>query len=146
MTEVHWVLGMRHDVLLDATQTGGALSVVRIEVPPGMGSPPHLHQRESETFYVLKGVFDVMERGRSIRLGEGEAAHSVAGTWHNFTCVGPESGVLLVTISPAGFEEMFRELSAGVPLDGPRSPTSQEITAFLAVTEKYGLQMTPPAD
>lgn len=142
--EVHWVFGMRHDVLLDAAHTGGALAVVRIEVPPGMGSPPHLHRREAETFYVLDGEFDVMERGQTTRLRKGEAAHSLVGTWHNFTCVGPRPGVLLVAITPAGFEEMFRELSSAEPLTGPRPPTPEEIEAFLAVTEKYGLEMTEP--
>src|SRR4028118_915117 len=100
--ETLWVLGFRHHILIDGQQTNGALSVVRIEVPPGMGSPPHLHRNEAETFHVLGGTFDVMQRGVITRVKAGDTLHSPAETWHNFTCVGEEPGLLLVVITPAG--------------------------------------------
>ena len=44
------VLGDRYTLLLSAEETGGAYSLFDFEVPPGRGSPPHIHSREDESF------------------------------------------------------------------------------------------------
>src|SRR3954467_5227100 len=42
-------------ILAAGHQTGGALAVLDVVVPPGQGPPLHVHTREDETAYVLEG-------------------------------------------------------------------------------------------
>ena len=49
--------------LLTGEQTGGALFMAEVSVPPGGGNPPHIHRREEETFYIQQGTLTVQVGG-----------------------------------------------------------------------------------
>src|SRR5262249_29791108 len=49
------VLGVTHLYKATAEETGGAFSLWEAIVPPGTGAPPHRHDHEDESFYVLSG-------------------------------------------------------------------------------------------
>jgi len=51
--------------------------------------------------------------------------------------IGPAPGKLLLTITPAGFEEFFEEV-------GAMSVEQQEIPKVIAIGKKYGLEFLPP--
>ena len=42
--------------------TGEALSVTELTAFPQNGPPPHIHQREDESLWVLDGEFSVLHR------------------------------------------------------------------------------------
>jgi mannose-6-phosphate isomerase-like protein (cupin superfamily) len=44
-------------VKADAPQTGGVVSVLETEEPPGFGPPLHVHHDCAEAFYVLEGEY-----------------------------------------------------------------------------------------
>lgn len=44
-------------VLADESRTGGVVSVLETEEPPGLGPPMHLHHDCAEAFYVLEGEY-----------------------------------------------------------------------------------------
>jgi quercetin dioxygenase-like cupin family protein len=46
-------------VLLTGEQTGGKLFMAEATVPPGCGNPPHIHDREDETFYLHQGTLSI---------------------------------------------------------------------------------------
>lgn len=55
------LLGQGHLYRVTGEQSGGALLLLEQSEPAGAGIPPHIHEREDETFYILQGAveFDV---------------------------------------------------------------------------------------
>jgi quercetin dioxygenase-like cupin family protein len=53
--EAFWLLGMLQTVKVGRADTAGQFGMVEIVVPPGLGSPWHVHPEEDEWFYVLEG-------------------------------------------------------------------------------------------
>ena len=51
--------------------------------------------------------------------------------------IGSAPGKLLLTVTPAGFEEFFEEV-------GAMSVEQQEIPKVMAIGKKYGLEFLPP--
>jgi quercetin dioxygenase-like cupin family protein len=97
------------ELLATAEQTGGSLGMFRQTIAPSSGPPTHVHRAEDEFFYVVSGEFKV-------KLGDrvtSAPAHSVMfvprGTAHTFQNVGAEPAVVLVGVTPGGFEKMFQE-------------------------------------
>lgn len=123
--EAIWHLGALVTIRLDAADTGGALSVVETVAPRGMGSPPHVHTREEETFIVLEGELVFSFDGTETVAGSGTVVHLPRDIPHWFT-VESETARFLNVITPGGFENFFRTLSEPAarrelppPLDGP---------------------------
>jgi mannose-6-phosphate isomerase-like protein (cupin superfamily) len=128
------VLGMQIAIDITAQQTGGAYVAANTVAPPEGGPPPHIHEREDETFFVLEGTFDVLCGDQTIRLSRGEYAFGPRGVPHTFRNVGTQAGRILIIINPAGFERCLEELSKLPP--GP--PDIAKVTAICA---KYGCKI-----
>ena len=140
----HSVLGDRVSVKATAEQTGGAYSLFEGQIRPGSGVPPHIERHEDEAFFVLEGTFALMIAGETVEIGPGDFAFVPRGTPHAFTNVGPESGRLIVLLSPGGIHERyFAELGGptGVP-DIPTGPA--DIERAIAISAKYGIDFLPP--
>ena len=97
-------------IRVSGEDSGGAMTVME-EVPPMSDTPPHVHSREDELFYVLEGehVFTLGEQEH--RLGPGEAIFCPRGIPHAQRRVEPGVGRELVVFSPGGFEQFFRDLA-----------------------------------
>jgi quercetin dioxygenase-like cupin family protein len=117
-----------------AADTGGDCSVFETTTPPGCGSPPHVHRREDEIFYVLEGEFDFFVGSQTIRAGRGAFLIAPRDIPHRFANVGTAPGKLLITVTPPGIEKFFEELSR-LPTD---VPPSREQTAEFA--GNYGIE------
>src|SRR6185437_2441197 len=52
--------------LITGKQTGGAVFIAEVLVPPGCGNPPHIHRREQETFYLQHGTLTVQVGGETL--------------------------------------------------------------------------------
>ena len=103
-------LGVRF--MIDGDQTGGAFSLVEHPLPPrALGSPVHTHRNEDEYSYVLEGRVGVQLGDDVIEAGPGELVFKPRGVAHAFWNAGDEPARLLELISPAGFEDYFRELA-----------------------------------
>jgi mannose-6-phosphate isomerase-like protein (cupin superfamily) len=96
-------------VRADASTTGGAFAVIE-EVDP-LDTARHVHENEDEFFYVLEGehVFEVGEESFAVEPGGFVAAPRRIP--HAHRRVVPRTGRFLTMVSPAGFEDFFRELS-----------------------------------
>lgn len=133
------VLGYTDVLKITGAETGGQYFVLEVNSPPGGGPPMHCHTREDEFFYVLEGEYEITlgEARKTIRLKPGDCAFSPRGIPHRFQNVSDGPGKMLVTVSPAGLEGFFREISARVksmPEDAP---------ALLEIGERYGLEFLP---
>ena len=103
-------LGVRF--MIDGTRTGGTFSLVEHPLPPrALGSPIHTHANEDEYSYVLEGRVGLQLGDEVIEAGPGELVFKPRGIPHAFWNAGDEPARLLEIISPAGFENYFRELA-----------------------------------
>ena len=129
------VLGERVTLKLTGEESENICAVVEISTPPQVGPPLHVHQREDEAFYVLEGMYEVRVGGRVVPAPPGTFAFLPRNIPHRYTNVGYRTGKLLVTITPAGFEGFFEELS----LLGPDAPADRE--RLESIGRKYGLEI-----
>jgi quercetin dioxygenase-like cupin family protein len=103
-------LGVRF--MIDGERTGGAFSLVEHPLPArALGSPLHTHHNEDEYSYVLQGRFGVQLGDDTLEAGPGDLLFKPRGVAHAFWNAGDEPARLMELISPAGFENYFRELA-----------------------------------
>jgi quercetin dioxygenase-like cupin family protein len=132
------VLGSEITVKTDGARTGGAMAVVETAVPPGYGPPKHVHAKEDEMFYILEGQFRLWRGDETLEAGPGTVAFLPRNVPHTYQNVGSSPGRLLVTITPAGFEGFFREVSKR-GLSAPK-----DMDEINAVADEYGLKFVGP--
>ena len=132
------VLGTEILLKTDGKRTNGAMAVAESVVKPGGGPPKHVHAKEDEMFYVLEGQFRVWRGDEVLDVSTGAVAFLPRNVPHTYQNTGTAPGRLLVTITPAGLEGFFREVSKrelSVPKD------MQELDTL---ANEYGLQFLGP--
>jgi quercetin 2,3-dioxygenase len=97
------------EILATRDQTGGTLGMFRQEIAPNSGPPIHIHRAEDEFIYVLTGNFSVRLGDRTMNAPSQSMMFVPRGTAHAFQNVGSVPGVLLVGVTPGGFEKFFEE-------------------------------------
>lgn len=133
------VLGTLLVLRIHGRDTSGVLSVVESHDAPGGGPPPHLHQREDETFQVLEGEYEFMADGKTILAKPGTTLFAPRGVAHTYRCVSKTPGKLMCIITPAGFEGFFEEIGAMNPQQ------QQDIPRVLEIAKRFGLEILPAA-
>jgi len=127
-------LGVRF--MIDGAATGGAFSLVEHPLPPrGLGSPVYTHRNEDEYSFVLDGRIGVQMGDELLEAGPGDLVFKPRGVPHAFWNAGDEPARLLEIISPAGFENYFRELA---PLLGGEVRDEQAVADVVA---RYELEI-----
>jgi mannose-6-phosphate isomerase-like protein (cupin superfamily) len=129
------VFGIEVDLLLTAEDTGGVYSVYEVTCPPGLGSPPHVHLKDDESFYVIEGMFEFRRGDEILTAGPGTLLALPRQVPHYFRCIGTEPGRLLGIGTPAGHERFFVEASA---LSVPPDPEEA-----MAVLRRHGMELVP---
>src|SRR5438874_1459651 len=108
------VVGDVYRFLATGDDTNGKYALFEALVGPGGGPPPHVHSREEEGFYVLEGEITFTVNGERVVATAGTFANMPVGTPHSFKNEGGRPARMLVSVAPAGLEQMFFE--CGVPL------------------------------
>lgn len=110
-------LGVRF--LIDGDQTGGRFSLVEHPIDPrALAAPTHTHANEDEYSFVLEGEVGVQIGDRTMVAKPGDLVFKPRGVPHAFWNAGDAPARLLEVISPAGFENYFRELAPILNADG----------------------------
>ncbi len=137
------IVGDVYRFLATGADTGGAYASFEALVPPGGGPPPHVHTREAENFYVLEGELTVRAGDQTVCAGAGAFVHLPPGLAHSFRNESDAPARMIITVTPAGLEEMFFEV--GTPLaEGATTalpPTPEEIERLLAAAPRYGVEI-----
>jgi mannose-6-phosphate isomerase-like protein (cupin superfamily) len=131
-----WVLGDLCTVKL----SGDALSVAEMTVFPRNGPPPHIHEREDESFWVVDGHFSILLGDRRFKAEAGAFVHVPHGTLHTYRNDGTVPGKMIVMITPGGFERFWEEL--GEParqLTIPPAVDPSVMDKLIALAPKYHL-------
>ena len=124
--------------MIDGADTGRTFSLVEHPMSPrALAAPLHRHNREDEYSYVLEGRVGAL-LGDEVLIGTpGDLIFKPRNQWHTFWNAGDEPARILEIISPAGFEEFFREL---VALGGGGGATPEMLMDLCA---RYALDMKP---
>jgi quercetin dioxygenase-like cupin family protein len=126
--------------------TGGAFSVMEDIVPPHYSTPLHVHSLEDERVYIAAGDFKFQVGEEIFHATTGDYVNMPRGLYHNFENTGDTKGILLVTFSPSGIENMFDEM--GRPVTDPNTPpppyTPQEMKNIVGIAARYGVTIKPP--
>ena len=102
-----------------------------------LAAPLHRHTREDEYSYVLEGRMGALLGDDIVEAGAGDLVYKPRNQWHTFWNAGDEPCRILEIISPAGFEQFFRELDA---LGGALQADPE---ALAQLNDRYGLEMRP---
>lgn len=143
----HWGPGSLMTFIVTGKETGGAFFLAEISVPPCGGPPPHIHQREDESFQVLDGTLTLRVDGDTIAASAGDFAFLHRGIAHSFKNHGDVTAKALVLVTPAGLENYFSEVfdPAVDRTAAPPLPGKELIARAQAVSSRYGLVLLPPA-
>lgn len=127
-------LGVRF--MIEGRRTDGAFSLVEHPLPPrALGSPLHTHRKEDEYSYVLEGRIGLQLGDAVLTAGPGDLVFKPRAVQHAFWNAGDEPARLLEIISPAGFENYFREMA---PL---LTDIEGNHAAIMAVAGRYELDI-----
>lgn len=115
----------------------GAVSEQRFAVvhhpiaPHALAAPLHYHHNEDEYSFVLKGTLGALLGEEVVTAGPGTWVVKPRHQWHTFWNAGEEPCEIIEIISPAGFENFFREVAAAWG----------DMEAFVRINAKYSLEM-----
>ena len=140
------VVGDIYRFLATGEDTNGKYATWEAIVPPGGGPPPHVHSREEEGFFVLEGEMTFHVGDDRIVAKAGTFANMPIGTPHSFKNESNTTARMLITIAPAGLEQMFFEVSSPLPQGATTAPhpTKEEIDKLLEIAPKYGIEIRLP--
>lgn len=113
--------------LATGAETHGGYFLTHSIVPPGGGPPAHIHTREEEAFYLLRGELVFLLGEEEVTLPAGTFVNVPRGTKHRFRNEADAEAEMIFWFAPAGIEGLFEELGAH----------PEEI---LAIGERYGVE------
>ncbi|QEC53604.1 cupin domain [Anseongella ginsenosidimutans] len=99
-------------IIISGKETEGRYAIIEMNVPPGAGPPPHAHINTEELFYVAEGSVDFYtEDGtQTAKMGDLIRVPKNGGV-HAFKNISDKPAVLICTVYPSGFDEMFERVS-----------------------------------
>jgi quercetin dioxygenase-like cupin family protein len=140
------VVGDVYRFLATGAETDGRYATFEAVVPPGGGPPPHTHSREEESFYVLDGEITFTVNGERVVAGPGTFTNMPVGSLHTFRNESATTARMLISVAPAGLEQMFFEVGTPLPPGSTTAvpPTPEAIGRLLAAAPRYGVEIMPP--
>src|SRR3954454_22184606 len=124
--------------LIDGAEADQRFSLVDHAMSPrALAAPLHLHTREDEYSYVLQGRMGALLGDDVVEAGPGDLGVKPRDQWHTFWNAGEEPCRILEIISPAGFEQFFREL------DAMGGALKADPDALAELNARYGQEMRP---
>jgi mannose-6-phosphate isomerase-like protein (cupin superfamily) len=125
---------VRDRFMIGGASSGGCFALVEHLMPPrALAAPLHRHSQEDEYSYVLEGRVGALLGDEEVFGEAGDLIFKPRGQWHTFWNAGDAPTRILEIISPAGFDEAFREMHALGDELGPES--------MAAIGARYGVEV-----
>lgn len=142
---IHWKI--------DGCATEGRFSIVHHPLAPhALAAPLHRHHREDEYSYVVDGKLGALLGDDVVTADTGSWVFKPRNQWHTFWNAGESPCMIIEIISPAGFENYFRELAAIWP-DRSKSADllrkyelDMDVNSVPRLCERFGLVSGRPVD
>ena len=140
-----------------AENTGGALTLMEATMPPSGasprgaprgGTPPHIHHRRDQAFYVLEGEIEITDGEHAFVAGAGSFLFVPRGAVYTSRNVGTGTARMLGIALPAGVEGFLREVGQPAGQTARQAETApppgpEEMERVLAAARKYGMEILP---
>ena len=134
-------LGVPTMVRATGESTNGAFGLIESSaMPPGFGSPYHVHHGEDESFYVIEGEIAFVVDGQWHYAAPGTFVHGPREIPHGFEVIGARPARLLLLATPAGFEQFV--LALRTPLDA--APEPPDMAAMMAAAARHAIDILGP--
>jgi mannose-6-phosphate isomerase-like protein (cupin superfamily) len=144
-----WYMGTLMTNLAEANDTNGAFLLVQGTLVPGTEPPPHVHSREDELFYVLEGKFDLYVQAEIFTVETGQCVFLPRLKPHAFIIRSPRIR-LLTLVTPAGLEEVFRDMSTPAErLEAPNGAltySQADLNQTIQRFTEYGVRILTPEE
>ena len=127
------VIGDLQTFKLTGKDTNGLFTLIEEENEPGTGIPPHVHENEDEVFKVVEGEMELTVGEKTTILKAGDLAFGPRGIPHSWKIIGDSKAKVILSVFPAGIEDMFEELGK-LPPGPPDFPKVAEICG------RYGIK------
>ena len=125
--------------LIDGADAGQRFAFLEHPMSPrALAAPLHRHSREDEYSFVLEGRMGALLGDDVVEAGPGELVFKPRGQWHTFWNAGDTPCEIIEIISPAGFENFFRELA-----DVYASENGPDLARFVDLCSRFALEMDP---
>jgi mannose-6-phosphate isomerase-like protein (cupin superfamily) len=124
--------GLQVQWKIEGDEAGKRFSVVHHPMAPrALAAPLHRHKNEDEFSYVLNGELGALLGDKVVIASPGTWVFKPRGQWHTFWNAGDHPCEIIEVISPAGFENYFREVASAWG----------DLDQFAAINKKYSLEM-----
>uniref|UniRef100_B8HZ44 Cupin 2 conserved barrel domain protein n=1 Tax=Cyanothece sp. (strain PCC 7425 / ATCC 29141) TaxID=395961 RepID=B8HZ44_CYAP4 len=133
------VLSDRVCIKLKSAASPNRMAVMTIEVPPEGFVPPHTHDKEEESYFVLEGTMMMQLGDQELAIEPGDFVYIPAGTVHGYKNGSNQCVRFLAWSIGGAIDEFFAEMAEKVielPEDLPKMPT---------ILNKYGIRMVEPS-
>src|SRR3954471_13578704 len=121
---------------IEGAAVEGRFSVVHHPLAPrALAAPLHQHTREDEYSYVLTGTLGALRGDDVVTAEPGTWVFKPRNQWHTFWNAGDTPCEIIEIISPAGFEEFFRDLA--------KVWASGDLSSLGELSQRAGLDMDP---
>ncbi len=118
-------------------ETGGVVSVLEAEEPPGFGPPIHVHHDCAEIFYVLAGEYVMFLEDREVACPTGSFVFIPRGARHGFR-VGAVPSRKLNVYLPASMIGYFDDLAVALGREGVGEDE------LAAIASEHGMEIVGP--
>jgi quercetin dioxygenase-like cupin family protein len=107
--------GERIAVRLSSLDTNGAYAIVESIAAPGCATPMHLHRNEAEHLVIIAGSYRVAIGEKVFEVSPGASITLPKGVPHSWRNISSESGRMVVTLAPGGFEQCIQTIRNSPP-------------------------------
>lgn len=117
---------------IDGALTDHRFAVVHHPMAPrALAAPLHRHHNEDEFSFVLEGTLGALLGDEVVEAGPGSWVRKPRDQWHTFWNAGESECRIIEVITPAGFEDYFREVAQAWG----------DLERFGEINAKYSLDM-----
>jgi quercetin dioxygenase-like cupin family protein len=147
-------MGSIMSFLAKGEETGGRLALMEYQAKPGNEPPPHIHEWEHETYYVLEGIMEFYCDGQVFLLHPGDFAFFPKGKAHAFYIRSPHIRVLIGIEATGehavGLDRYFLEMSAPTEsLSLPKEAVTyvmDDPEHAVGIGARHGIQILTPEE
>ena len=117
---------------VNGADTASRYAVIHHPIAPhALAAPLHFHHNEDELSFVLRGRLGALLGDQVVTADAGTWVFKPREQWHTFWNPDDEPCEIIEIISPAGFEDYFREVAA----------SWGDLNKFAEINRKYSLEM-----
>ena len=122
----------QYRIIVSGKETDNQYAIIEMNVPPGGGPGPHVHNEIEEVFYVAAGELEFKSESGIYKASAGDTVRiPKGGGVHAFKNTSGKEVRLICTVYPAGLDDMFKEVAVADPSEVP------------VILEKFGNQLLP---